>query len=183
MTSLVDIGPLTERVTVRGRSFDVRGLSGEEFFKLVLRFPAFRVFIDKDPETLSKLDPGQIATELPVVGGAIIAACVTDKFGDEKEETAARKLPMSAQLKFLDAAIRVTFEDGIGPFVVMMNGLMTLLQPPSSRPPVSAASGTPSIEPSPASLDVDTVRRKSGPTRRDKSSHSTARTTGTAAPN
>ena len=182
MTSFIDIGPLTEKVTVRGKDYDVRGVTNEEFFELCIRFPEFNVMVNGTKKQKTEQAAARLFSELPAVAAAIIAACVTDKWADPAEEAAARKLPMSAQLKFLNAAIRVSFEDGIGPFVEMASGLMNMLTIRTERVETSDSEQA-STEASPVSLDVDTLERMRGRTRRARSQRTGTTTSQSAALN
>ena len=156
LLGLLDVHPRTERVSV-GRSadgeeqfLDVTGISGEDIWNLLNRFPT--LFADM---MQAGANPGKMH---PEVLGAVISAA-TRSYGNEEAEKIARTLPVGTQMKVLRAMGRTTFPDGFGPFledlksasgamaeaveVVIRERATTLQQPQKpSAPPETPSSGS-----------------------------------------
>lgn len=129
MTSLLDIGPLTEEVSVGGKSVTVYGVTPEGFFYLLHKFPLLAEMFSGgqkniDPDSLRVVAPESIAYVLAV-------ATTSRSFMSQKdwlaivESTAnvAMNLPAHYQMAIFHAAIRLTFPDGIGPFMEAVDRL------------------------------------------------------------
>jgi hypothetical protein len=109
--SLLDIGPVTEQVSVGGKLLDVYGVSAKGIFTVLSRFPQVQSWFRS-----GKLDTSRLVAEAPDAIAAIIAAGCGEP-GNEEAEQAASRLPIEAQLDILEAIGRLTFTSGFGPFV------------------------------------------------------------------
>lgn len=114
MTSLRDIGKLTEEVTVGKHKFIVTGISAQAIATLLEEFPAFREFMadrEKRKVEMANMNPADIIKYVPNALGHIIAAGI-GKPGDKEEIAGALEMPVGVQMEFLQAIIRVTFPRG-----------------------------------------------------------------------
>lgn len=113
MVSLLDIGEVSEEVSVRGKQIVVTGISGKGLVALLSDFPEIRKLIaDRGSELLTE-DLIKIA---PDAAAAVIAAgCGTP--GDKQAVAIAGTLGVGEQVDLLEAIFRLTFPRGIGPFV------------------------------------------------------------------
>jgi hypothetical protein len=121
MASLLDIGPLTEEVEVRGVSLTVHGLTAGHLFQLFAEFPDMRKMLKKEigsspQEMMLALAPDLIAK---------IIAMVTGDAHNKEAEAKAKEIGASDQLSIMAAVQRLSFPEGIGPFVERVTGLMT----------------------------------------------------------
>lgn len=162
MTSLLDIGPLTEEVELQGVKITVQGLTAGHIFQLFSKFPDMRKLIDNKQgnpqEVLLTLAPELIAK---------IIAMATGHPNDKAIEDKAMTMGAGDQVAILAAIQRLSFRDGIGPFVDRVSALMTSaatgLQP---RSQTSLNSTTASPVPFNASLQTDTPPGMRGHARR-----------------
>ena len=130
MTSLLDIGPLTEDVAVNGQKVTVYGVTPEGFFYLLEKFPELRTIFSGGIKTLSMdtlrdMAPSSIAYALAVATTDRSPFKTTQEWLAVVQQTANVAMNLSAhyQMALFQAAIRLTFPDGIGPF---MKGMETL---------------------------------------------------------
>ncbi|RUW73686.1 hypothetical protein, partial [Mesorhizobium sp. M2A.F.Ca.ET.067.02.1.1] len=101
MVGLLDIAPLTEKVSVGGKSLVVYGVSASGLVSLIARFPEIRMLMNG-----KEVDVGSLMT----IGGDAIAAIIAAGIGlpgDEKQEAAAARLPLEIQADILAAIIKV----------------------------------------------------------------------------
>lgn len=156
--SILDIGPLTEEISVGGgNTITVRPVTPEGFFVLISMFPQLKSLMDNsgslDAATLVKVVPASIAM--------VIAICTTDRESYDTYDAWTRQLAAVAavvnkrlvppvQLSIINAAIRMTFPDGVGPFVKELGALTS-----SISDVTSAASG-------PVSATTSLKRSRSG---------------------
>jgi hypothetical protein len=118
MSSLLDIGPLTEQVEVRGVQLTIHGLSAANLFKLFSEFPNLqRALSQLSSETSVMLD---LAPDL----FAKIIAIVTGSPNDKAAENKAKELGAADQMTILSAVQRLSFPQGFVPFVEEMTRLM-----------------------------------------------------------
>jgi hypothetical protein len=118
MTSLLDIGPLTEEVEIRGTKLTVQGLSGGDLFQL-MSFPEFRSAMESKAQ-----NPQTILQQLgPQILAKVIAICTGTPNNPEAEAKAAQ-LGASDQMTLIKVVTRLSFPDGIGPFVHDLRALM-----------------------------------------------------------
>lgn len=159
MTSLTDLGELTEQVDIGGgKKVDIGPIPARGLLHLIAKYPEVQMLLQKrfdqlKPETLMQIGPQAIAD---LIGMGLLAA----KFGDEspsdaewkaalkKEAAAAMKQGFPNQLKLVVAIFRRTFPDGTGPFVAELNNLEGIFKqevsglsnlPPDSQDMVQAS--------------------------------------------
>jgi hypothetical protein len=160
MTSLLDIGPLTEEVEIRGTKVTVQGITAGHLFQLFAEFPDMRKLLDgsDDPMSLMALAPDLIAK---------IIAIATGSPNDKEVEARAKTLGAAEQLAVVAAAQRLSFPQGLGPFLEQLNRMMgSAIMPaiPSvldAKP--STLSSIKSCALSSASLQTDTPAMARGP--------------------
>jgi hypothetical protein len=138
--SLLDIGPVSEKVQVGDKLLDVYGVSVKGVFALFARFPEIQQWFKG-----GRINQEQLIAEAPDTLAAIIAAGCGEPGNGAAEETAGR-LPVDTQLDILEAIGRLTFKNGFGPFVKRIVALAAQAQsvnygrvqdtksPPVSRP-------------------------------------------------
>jgi hypothetical protein len=135
MSGLQDIGPLTEVVTfVRGQKTSeqvVHGITAEGFFYLMQKFPEVSLLMEKrageiTPERLMSMAPPTIAF---VIGCGVVD--VDEKMSDIDWQVAvgeqarhARKFSVSEQLRLISAIFKMTFSEGVSPFVEQLAALV-----------------------------------------------------------
>jgi hypothetical protein len=123
MTSLLDIGPLTEEVPVGAARITVYGVTPEGFVHLLQKFPMLKELMgsgakEVSMETLREAGPASIAYALAVATTS--RAYMTQKqWLDIVEATANVAMNLSAhhQMALFQAALRLTFPEGVGPFI------------------------------------------------------------------
>lgn len=128
MTSLRDVGPLGEQVQVGATTLSVHGATPEAFFYLLDRFPAVRDMFDGgarnlDGRALMAAGPEAIAFVIAVTTTDRAAFPTRDAWLSEVGEVAriAIALPAHHQMPLLNAAVRLTFPEGVGPFMQQVN--------------------------------------------------------------
>lgn len=119
MVSLLDLGDLSETVMVSGKPVTVSGISAEGVLYLLQKFPELRALMtghasDVKPEALMTMAPKAIAS--------IIAAGLGYP-GNEEVETKAGRIGFGSQVELIAAVMRMTFPEGIGPFVERLQAL------------------------------------------------------------
>lgn len=142
MTSLLDIGPLTEEILVRGKSITVNGFTPEGFFHLISSFPEIGQLAN-----LKNADAAALLSVAPASIAMVVAIATTDRanYGTvaEWKETLGRTVKIAAalsvhhQLAIVNAAIRLTFPEGVGPFVAEMSDLTNSVKEVNVNGPVS----------------------------------------------
>jgi hypothetical protein len=127
MVGLIDLAPLTENVTVDENSVPVHGVSAKGLAVLLGRFPDLRrLMTGHDIE----------AEQLLTMGGDAVAAIIAagcGQPGNERAEAVAGNLPLDSQADFLAAILRLTLPQGIGPFVVKLTALGSILDVDAAR--------------------------------------------------
>lgn len=163
MISLLDIGPLTEEVEVRGVKLNVQGLTAGHIFQLFAEFPDMRKMIDT-----KQGNPQQVMLSLaPELLGKIIAMALGEA-GNKEVEAKAMTMGAGDQLNIISAIQRLSFSDGIGPFVERVTALMNAVSAtsPTTRSATSSNSTTKSPAAFNASLQMDTPGMIPGRARR-----------------
>jgi hypothetical protein len=161
MTSLLDIGPLTEEVEVRGVKLEVQGLTAGHLFQLAAEFPDMRKLITTKQGSVQDVFLS-LAPELI----AKVIAMALGKPRDQETEATVMKMGAGDQLNIFMAVQRLTCPDGIVPFVEKVTALMNSVNPKTG----SANSSKPTAPlPAPfsASLQTDTPAGMRGHARRD----------------
>jgi hypothetical protein len=157
MTSLLDIGDLTEEVEVRGHKLRVRGISAEGFVILLQRFPELRRVMTggADAEVIQSL-----VAKLPDAVACIVA-CGTGTPGNTDAEKQASLLAAGEQVELLSRIWHLTFPRGVKDFLDALASLAEQLagelgrdQDTRSPGPSSGASETAT----PSSAPGDTPR-------------------------
>jgi hypothetical protein len=144
MNSLLDLGPLTEEVEIRGVKLTVRGLTAANLFKLFADFPDMQEALAQMGTTSSAIL--ELAPDL----FAKIIAIATGSPGDAAVIAKAQELGATDQMAILSAVQRLSFPQGFGPFVEQITRLMVPDTP--SQPSVQ---GNSSPAPSNAALQTD----------------------------
>lgn len=121
MVGLLDIAPQTAFVDVGGQRVSVPGVSIQGVATLITRFPDLR----------SLLSGMQVdAARLLGMGGEIAAAIGAAGCGypgDAKAEASFAALNLNAQAALLEAILKQTLPDGVGPFVDTLTRMGALL--------------------------------------------------------
>ena len=159
MTSLLDIGPLTENVDINGNKIPVRGLSATALFELLRDIPELRILMAQ--KSLTNENAASLISQIPVAVGEVIAAA-TGHLGDTDHINAAIQLPAGVQLEFLEVIVRLTFPRGVKSF---LDGLFALAPQGGS----GWGQATRSQEPSSAVSQQDTEQKTAGTTHQDNS--------------
>jgi hypothetical protein len=118
MASLLDLGPLTEEVEIRGVTLTIQGLTAVHLFKLFAEFPDMGQAISQIGNHGAKIL--EMAPDLI----AKIIATATGSAGDKAVEDKARAMGAADQMLILSAVQRLSFPDGISPFVEQITKLM-----------------------------------------------------------
>lgn len=117
MAGLIDIAPAAEQISVRGVSLDITGVSAKGIAMLLGRFPELRKMMGGVEVKMEKLMD---------LGGDVVAPIIaagTGAPGDADAEAAASRLTISEQAEILEVVMRLTFPQGVGPFVERLVGL------------------------------------------------------------
>lgn len=122
MTSLLDIAPAAETVRVRGVDLSITGISANGLASLLTNHPELRSLFTggEDIDT----------TALLGMGGTVVAAIIAAGTGDPGNPTAievADKLGIADQATIMEAILRHTLPDGIGPFAEKLSALAAAL--------------------------------------------------------
>jgi hypothetical protein len=118
MSSLLDLGPLTEEVEIRGVKLTVHGLTVTDLFKLFSEFPDMQ-------KLLAQMGtPNAVMLGLAPDMFAKVIAMATGSLGDKEVEERAKQLGAADQLMILSAVQRMSFPQGFGPFVDQMTRLV-----------------------------------------------------------
>ena len=137
MASLLDVAPITEKVTLPGgQVVDVTGVSAHGIAALFQRFPKLRMLV-----TQQEVERSKLIALAPDCLAAIIAAA-TGTPGNEKAEAVAAALPLETQLDLIEAAVRITMPKGAGPFadrLVAFLNTVGVLEPPANTTKVPAS--------------------------------------------
>lgn len=113
MTGLLEIGPVSKRVKFGNKTVEFFGLSAEDIFHLMGRFPEVEKILQNKA---TEITPTQLMRAGPEIVGAIVA-CANDMRGNVEAEMVARRLSFPKQLEVITAIFECTFEEGVGPFV------------------------------------------------------------------
>jgi hypothetical protein len=132
---------MTEEVAVGGKKITVHGVTPEGFFYLLERFPMLRNLFggktkDITMDLLREVAPTSIAFALAV------ATTDRGRYPEQSEwfvavEAAAKvavNLSAHYQMALFQAALRLTFPDGIGPFMKGVEGLANSINRVSGKP-------------------------------------------------
>jgi hypothetical protein len=164
MTSLLDIGPLTEEVAVNGKQVSVYGVTPEGFFYLLDKFPALQKMMGSDGVDVDKLReiaPNSIAYAIAVAttNRSMYPSSVDWLEAVQATANVAMNLSAHYQMALFQAALRLTFPDGIGPFMRAMTELAGSI----SRISGKTAPATTSSKPSRSGFVTDSRGLRLGP--------------------
>jgi hypothetical protein len=130
MTSLLDIGPLTETVMVNGKQVTVYGVTPEGFFFMLEKFPMLQKLFGGGAREITmpmlrEAAPSSIAYAIAVATTDRSHFKTTTEWLETVDATAIIAMNLSAhyQIALFQAALRLTFPDGIGPFMKGMGEL------------------------------------------------------------
>jgi len=155
MSGLIELGPLTEEIKVRGKTLTVGGLTVDDLIFLVQAFPQILdVMVEVRDDRLSSVKK---------LGPRIIAHIISCATGDRNDEAALRvaaKLPAGKQLEIFEKAFELTFEEGVDPF------LDRLMRMATHTAKTVVGSESPSDDSLSASLVGDEPRKTRVPLRR-----------------
>src|SRR5262245_38834716 len=129
MSGLLDVGPLTDEVTIRGTPVTCYGVSAGGLFYLINHYPEIRQIMEKK---VTNLDVNDLLEKAQSAISAVIAIGTTDpeqytantkewKAAVEKGIPRANSLGVSDQLAAVSAIFKLTFPEGTGPFVERLN--------------------------------------------------------------
>lgn len=127
--NLADLGPLTETVKVRGKDYEVRAITVSDIIWFLGKFPDFATLLGPKAATLSAR---QMITALAPRTLGVLIATALGKNKDDADMWSAENLSASETLKFVGAIFRLTFPDGVGPFVEELGALTESLKPPQN---------------------------------------------------
>lgn len=148
MSSLLDLGPLTEEVEIRGVKLTVHGLTGAHVFKLFSEFP------DMAPMLARLGTPGAVMMDLAPDMLAKVIAIATGSPGDAAVEAKAKELGVADQMVILSAVQRLSFPQGFRPFVDQLTRLVEMDTTTISSQSLNGQ-GNASHNPSSAALQTD----------------------------
>jgi hypothetical protein len=165
MQTLLDIGDLTEEITVGKVKLTMRGLSAQDVFDFLVRFPALRLLFDKtsakEKKTLTAETMMQQAPQAIYEAIAMSTGLPKNKLKDGAAKV--KSLPVGDQTKLVSKFFDLTFPDGVGPFVETLRELTSRFE--NLKTASNGASAESSPRPSPGAFVVDMPRAKRGPTR------------------
>jgi hypothetical protein len=176
MTSLLDIGPLSEEVPVNGKLVSVHGVTPEGFFYLLEKFPMLRTMFgggvqNIDMAMLTEVAPNCVAHALAVATTDRGAYATTQDWRGVIAAAATVAVNLSAhhQMALFQTALRLTFPDGIGPFMKGVEALANSISRVSGTE-VGAAPATTSSKRSRSGFSTDSRGMRLGPARPSASS-------------
>ena len=121
MAGLLDIAPLTEKVSVRGADVEIYGVSAKGVALLLARFPELRMLMSGKTVEIDRL----MAMGGDAVSAIIAAGCGYP--GNEQAEDMAGKMSVDEQADLLAAILKLTLPNGVGPFVEKLTALGAIL--------------------------------------------------------
>lgn len=112
MTSIMDIGPLSDSVTLRGKDIEVQGIGADALVLLLDKFPDLHKAIGTRQDLT--------ATDFIKFGPDIVCAVIAVGCGIEVNEASTNKLKtltIGEQMEVLTPILRMTFPRGFHSFV------------------------------------------------------------------
>jgi hypothetical protein len=116
MASLLDIGPLTASVTVRGQDLTVHGIGADTLVQLLNDYPELRKYmaglggdVTNQQDLMTKMGPDIVCV--------IILTGAGFKTSDEKALAIVKSLTIGEQMQLLEAILMMTFPKGFPAFV------------------------------------------------------------------
>lgn len=172
MTSLLDIGPLTEEVAIGDKKVNVFGVTPEGFFYLIDKFPGLATMFGKGVKNIT---PGMLRNVAPNCIAYALSVATTDRSlystpqewlaAIEKTAVIAVNLSAHYQMELFQSALRLTFPDGIGPFMKGMEKVADSINRMSGQAPATTSSKR-----SRSGFVADSPGMRLGPVRRSASS-------------
>lgn len=145
--SLTDIGAITEAVEIApGKFVKVNGISANGILAIFQEFPEVMEWFRGGKFTIPTL-----IAEVPGALASVIAAACGQQ-GDPEAIRVAGSLAVEAQIDIVEAAGRLTFKNGFGPFVARVLALIGAAKsvnygrvPDTKSPSTSPGSSQPDI--------------------------------------
>jgi hypothetical protein len=131
MTGLLDIGPLTEDISVSGGRFTLKlcGLTGEDIFYLLQKYPKLTdIIFSSGGEVREDVVLTDLAGEAMGLLAEVIA-CANKKRGDVAAIEIARQIAASDQMQIVESIFRMTFREGPIPFFQRVIRMLNLITP------------------------------------------------------
>jgi hypothetical protein len=127
MVSLIDIGPATGSVSIRGKDVDVFGLSAEAIARILLAFPEIRVMLTQELAD-TKTAMMSLIQKFPEAAGLILAAATGaditgDKAALDAHLASVNNLVIGEQFDVLSKMLELTFPRGVRNFLDGAQGL------------------------------------------------------------
>lgn len=114
MASIMDIGPLSASVTLRGKAIDVTGIGADALVLLLDLFPdmykALGMRKEMDASDFIKLGPDIVCAVIAVGTGM-------DVKKESVDQIRSLRLTIGEQMETLSPILRMTFPQGFHPFV------------------------------------------------------------------
>ena len=162
MTSIIDVGPLTEEVTIRGQKAKVRGISAEAIFQLCAESPELRKLLSE------RAIDGDIVSGLVAMAGtacAQIVACGIGEYGNDKAVAWAMTLTAGETSSLLKPILALTFPQGLKAFTEELVALVSEATGKDVKLGWDQAMKSPA--PSPSASNTGTAAEKPGDTPQD----------------
>jgi len=118
MVSILDVVPAPEIVRVRGKDFEVNGLTLEDLAGLVARFPEVAPFFAEAAAEGENVSPMAFLKASPLLAARVIGFAIRQE--TPEEIAGIRKLPMGDSLALLLAVKKGSLPDGTGPLEEIM---------------------------------------------------------------
>jgi hypothetical protein len=131
VASLLDIGPLFEDIPVGTKHVRAFGISPEGFFHILTKFPQlWGMFSSGDQRqinvvALQAAAPGSVAMAIAISTTNRASYDTAEAWHADVDRAYAKALQLSAhyQMRLFQAALRLTFPEGIGPFIKGLESL------------------------------------------------------------
>jgi len=151
MAGLRDIGPITSLIKIGDVELTVRGLSANNLLYLLQRFEGARALFSTNAKDMAEKLQGDAAPTLiqllpEAVWATMAIATGTTNEAREADEKAASELTLGDQCVLLNAIMDVTFREGVGPLVRIMDRMTSVM---AVKAPETEAAATPSTNVSP----------------------------------
>jgi hypothetical protein len=113
MASLLDIGPLTASVTVRGKDINVVGIGADTLVQLLNDYPELKKYMSG---LSSDVDANHLLEKVPDIADAIILSGAGLKRTDEKAVGIVKSLTIGEKVIILEPIMVMTFPKGFPAF-------------------------------------------------------------------
>lgn len=154
MTSILDIGPLTEEVEIRGVKLAVQGLTAGHLFELFTKFPDMRKVFNARNENPQAVLMG-LAPDLIVR----VISLALGEADNAEVEAKIKTMGVADQFAIIAAVFRLSFPDGVVPFVNQVTKLLTSTTSELSGVGLKSSTNATTKSPAPfnAALQTDTL--------------------------